>query len=76
MTAHHPRANAQAMNPPLSPPGIYSSQSVTASNGVVVSVSAPASEVGVSILKRGGNAVDAAVAKPQRLFAEYPIRSG
>ena len=35
---------------------------VESRGGVVVCVSAPAAEVGLSILKRGGNAVDAAVA--------------
>jgi gamma-glutamyltranspeptidase/glutathione hydrolase len=37
-------------------------QAVEAKNGMVVCVSPPAADVGVAVLKRGGNAVDAAVA--------------
>ena len=35
---------------------------VTGKNGMVVSTSAQASQVGIEILKQGGNAVDAAAA--------------
>jgi gamma-glutamyltranspeptidase / glutathione hydrolase len=45
---------------------------VTARNGMVVAVSPPAAEVGVSILKQGGNAVDAAVAVALAMAVTYP----
>src|ERR1700704_3732622 len=56
----------------LVPPGKYTSDSIECSHGVVVSVSAPASDVGVSILKQGGNAIDAAVATGVALAVTYP----
>ena len=41
-------------------------------NGVVVAVSTPGADVGVAILKKGGNAVDAAVATAFALAVTYP----
>ncbi len=47
-------------------------KAVTSSNGVVVSAHPLASQVGVAVLKQGGNAVDAGIAVQLALAVVYP----
>jgi gamma-glutamyltranspeptidase/glutathione hydrolase len=56
----------------LLPVSASASDTVTADNGVVVTVSGPATDVGVAVLKDGGNAVDAAVATAFALAVTWP----
>jgi gamma-glutamyltranspeptidase/glutathione hydrolase len=54
------------------PPAIPSAQSVHARNGLVVAQESRAARIGVEILDRGGNAVDAAVAVGFAMAVTYP----
>jgi gamma-glutamyltranspeptidase/glutathione hydrolase len=54
-------------------PGGLVAQVVESRTGLVVSASAPATDVGVAALRAGGNAVDAAVATAFALAVTYPI---
>ena len=47
-------------------------QTVTSKGGVVVCVSPPAADVGLAVLKKGGNAVDAAVATAFAMAVTWP----
>jgi gamma-glutamyltranspeptidase/glutathione hydrolase len=53
-------------------PALAGGKAVEARSGMVVSVSVPATEAGVEVLKEGGNAVDAAVATALALAVTYP----
>ncbi len=56
----------------LSNPEIGRAQAVTAAHGMVVAQEALAAKVGVEILQKGGNAVDAAVATGFAMAVTYP----
>jgi gamma-glutamyltranspeptidase / glutathione hydrolase len=53
-------------------PAIVRAQAVTATNGMVVAQEAIAARVGADILRKGGNAVDAAVAVGFTMAVTYP----
>src|SRR5438270_10755150 len=53
-------------------PAIAPAQTILAHNGVVVAQEQRAARVGIEILDRGGNAVDAAVAVGFALAVTYP----
>jgi gamma-glutamyltranspeptidase/glutathione hydrolase len=57
----------------LSLPAAEQSRAVEARRGMVVCASPPAADVGVAILKAGGNAVDAAVATAFAMAVSYPV---
>ncbi|EDX9484813.1 gamma-glutamyltransferase [Salmonella enterica] len=64
-------------NPPVAPPVSYGVEEdvfhpVRATQGMVATVDAIATQVGVDILKQGGNAVDAAVAVGYALAVTHP----
>jgi gamma-glutamyltranspeptidase / glutathione hydrolase len=53
-------------------PAIARAQAVTATNGMVVAQEAIAARVGADILRKGGNAIDAAVAVGFTMAVSYP----
>lgn len=67
-----PANTAQSQSAALVPAGVYDSDHLECHNGVVVSISPPASKAGLSILQQGGNAVDASVATAFALAVTYP----
>ena len=65
------RRNA-VVSQPVNPYKYNSQKKVIADNGVVVSAHPLASKVGIEIMKKGGNAIDAAIATQLALAVVYP----
>jgi gamma-glutamyltranspeptidase/glutathione hydrolase len=66
-------ATAYAQVAPVSRPSVITpAQTITAGNGMVVAQEQRAARIGIEILDRGGNAVDAAVAVGFALAVTYP----
>ncbi|KIC93161.1 gamma-glutamyltransferase [Flavihumibacter solisilvae] len=65
-------AAAQSPVVKLDPYNYASQKSFTGRNGAVVSAHPLASQAGVSVLKKGGNAIDAAIATQLALAVVYP----
>ena len=65
-------AAAQSPVMKLDPYNYASQKSFTGRNGAVVSAHPLASQAGVSVLKKGGNAIDAAIATQLALAVVYP----
>ena len=66
-------ATAYAQVAPVSRPSVITpAQTITAGNGLVVAQEQRAARIGIEILDRGGNAVDAAVAVGFALAVTYP----
>ena len=66
-------AGAYAQVAPVSRPSLITpAQTITAGNGMVVAQEQRAARIGIEILDRGGNAVDAAVAVGFALAVTYP----
>lgn len=73
-TAPLPSATPPAATPKLPPPLLHAGgpRAVKSEYGMVVSVEPHATEVGVRVLERGGNAIDAAVAVAFALAVTHP----
>jgi gamma-glutamyltranspeptidase/glutathione hydrolase len=65
-------AASSFLTPPARQTAAASEKPVAARNGMVVCVSPPGAEVGLAVLKKGGNAVDAAVATAFAMAVTYP----
>jgi gamma-glutamyltranspeptidase / glutathione hydrolase len=65
-------ASAQTAKESLHPFQYSSTKKITAAKGVVVSAHPLASQVGILVMKEGGNAVDAAIATQLALAVVYP----